>query len=112
MQLADALWRHTEDGGTADATHWEATLADVRSSVDNGSERLFALLPSGQQRALRVIAAGGSVFGTAADVVDLAPGTVQAAVESLVGNGYLARGDRVRVIDPLFADWLRRRFPF
>lgn len=112
MQMADALWRRTDEGATATAETWEAALADVRASVDAGSERLFALLPSGQQRTLRVVANGGSVFGTAADVVDLAPGTAQAAVESLVGNGYLARGDRLQVVDPLLADWLRRRFPF
>ncbi len=112
MQLADALWRRTEEGTTATGPTWEAALADVRASVDAGSERLFALLPSGQQRTLRVVAGGGSVFGTAADVVDLAPGTAQAAVESLVGNGYLVRGDHLQVVDPLLADWLRRRFAF
>ena len=112
MQLADALWRLTDEGEAATAVTWEAALADVRASVDSGSERLFALLPSGQQRTLRVVASGGSVFGTAADVVDLAPGTAQGAIESLTGNGYLVRrGERPVVVDPLFADWLRRRFP-
>lgn len=85
----------------------------MRAAVDIASERLYALLPAGQQRVLRVVASGGSVFGTAADVVDLGPGSAQKAIEVLVDRGDLVRRDgRLVVIDPLFADWLRRRFPF
>ncbi len=112
MLLADALWRLTAPGAVADHARWEEALAAVRVSVDRGSERLYALLPSGHQRTLRVIAGGGSTYGTAADVLDLAPGTAAAAVEALVGNGAIARGtDAPEVVDPLFADWIRRRFP-
>lgn len=112
MQLADAVWRRTDPGTAADDTTWEAALAAVRDNVDSGTERLYALLPGGQQRTLRVVASGGSVFGAAADVMELPPGTAQAAVEVLTGNGFLGRrDDRLVVIDPLFADWLRRRFP-
>lgn len=114
MQLADALWWHTPEGGTADAETWEQALADVRRHVDSGSDRLFALLPVGHQKTLRVVANGGSVHGTAADVLDLASGTATAAVEALIGNGYIVRRDddgRLRIVDPLLADWIRRRFP-
>jgi hypothetical protein len=112
MQLADAVWQRTDEQGTATTQTWELSLADVRSNVDNGFERLFALLPAGHQKTLRVVAGRGSIYGTAADAVDLAPGTASAAVEALVGNGFLARGDEgLRVVDPLLADWIRRRFP-
>ncbi|CAN5523170.1 ATP-binding protein [soil metagenome] len=112
MQLADALWRLTPESGVAGDATWEEALAAVRANIDNGSERLYALLPPGHQRSLRVVAAGGSVYGTAADLLDLAPGTARAAVEALVGNGYLVRRDgRLAVVDPMFADWIRRRFP-
>ena len=111
MQLADALWRATPEGATAGDATWEEALADVRANVDNGSERLYALLPAGHQKTLRAVASGGSVYGTAADVVDLAPGTARAAVDALIGNGYLTRRDeRLTVVDPLLADWIRRRF--
>ena len=93
---------------------WEEALADVRRNVDNGSDRLFALLPVGHQKTLRVIAAGGSVHGTAADVLELASGTATAAVDALIGNGYVVRRDddgRLRIVDPMLADWIRRRFP-
>ena len=112
MQLADAVWRRTDEGAAADLDTWEQALAAVRASVDNGSERLYALLPAGQQKTLRAIVSGGSPFGTAADVLDLPAGTATGAIEALTNLGYLTRTDgRLLVVDPLFADWIRRRFP-
>jgi uncharacterized protein len=112
MQLADAAWRATDPGTTATAQTWEAALADVRASVDSGFERLFSLLPPGQQKTIRVLAVGGSVYGTAGRAVDLPAGTATAAVAALVGNGFLARSaeNELVIVDPLLGDWLRRRF--
>src|SRR3546814_6357569 len=93
MQLADAVWRSTDPGATADLDTWERALAGVRSSVDNGSERLYALLPAGHQKTLRAIVSGGSPFGTAADVLDLPAGTATGAIEALTNLGYLTRTD-------------------
>lgn len=112
MQLADALWRLVESGGTADQQTWEHALAAVRASVDAGSEHIYSLLPAGQQKTLRAVASGGSIFGAAASMVDLPPGTARDAAETLVGNGFLHRSQPgLSVVDPLLADWLRRRFP-
>jgi len=112
MQLADAVWRLTEPGGQADDAVWENGLAAVRATVDMASERMYSLLPAGQQKTLRTISGGGSMYGTAASVLELAPGTAQAAAEALTGNGFLTRrDDQLVVVDPLFADWIRRRFP-
>ena len=112
MQMADAVWRHTEEGSTAGLDTWERALAAVRSSVDSGTERLYALLPTGQQKTLRAIVSGGSPYGTAADVLELPAGTATGAIESLTNLGYLIRKhDKLLVVDPLFADWIRRRFP-
>jgi len=91
MQLADALWRATDEGATADEIAWGHAVATVRAEVDNGSERLFELIPPGSQRVLRAVASGGSIYGAAADVLGLAPGTARSAADVLVGNGYLAR---------------------
>jgi hypothetical protein len=112
MQLADAVWRETPEGTAAHETTWETALHAVRVNVDNGSERLYELIPTGQQKTLRAVVASGMVYGAAADALGLAASTAQAAVESLIGNGYLVRRDnRLAVVDPLFADWIRRRFP-
>jgi hypothetical protein len=112
MQLADALWRLTPRGKVAGDATWEDALAEVRETVDSGSERLYELLPSGHQKTLRVLASGGSIYGSAAEVLDLSAGTARAAADALVGSGYLVRrDDRLQLVDPLLADWIRRRFP-
>jgi hypothetical protein len=112
MQLADALWRRTPEGGVADETAWVTALDDVRVSIGGGLERLYALLPAGHQKAMRAVAADGRVYGRSAEVLELSPGTAAAAVEALVGSGDLTRrGERLVIIDPMFADWIRRRFP-
>ncbi len=112
MQLADAVWRQTPQGSTADLGAWEAALGAGRSGVDSGSERLYALLRTGQQKTLRAIVSGGSPYGTAGDVLDLSAGTATGAISALTDLGYVARaGGRLVVVDPLFADWIRRRFP-
>lgn len=111
MQLADAAWRQVEEGGEFVDGAWPAVVEDVRAAVDGGSERLFELLPPGHQKVLRVVAGGGSVYGTAGGSLSLSPGTGQAAVRALLGSGYLVRrDDRLTVVDPLFADWIARRF--
>lgn len=112
MQLADALWRRVPSGETADEFDWASALSEVCDSVEAGFERIYAILPPGHQRTLRAIAASGSVYGRAAQTLGLAPGTARAAAESLVANGHLrTRDDRLQVVDPLFDDWLRARFP-
>lgn len=111
MQLADALWRHVDRGGTASLPAWEAALASVRASVDSGSERTYSLLRAGQRKTLRAIAAEGSVYGTTATLLDLPPGTARDATNSLIGNGIVRRRhEQLALVDPLLADWLRRRF--
>jgi len=113
MQLADAVWQLVPEGGVAKPEHWEVALANVRAAVDSSSERLFQLVPTGHQKVLRIVAGGGSVYGTAASVLDLSTGTARAAVAALLGSADLRRDDdgKLRLVDPLFADWIRRRFP-
>ena len=111
MQLADAVWRQVEPGQAADLQAWEAALADVRANIDAGSERIYSLMPNGQQKVLRAIAAEGSIYGVTASLLDLPAGTARDAAAKLADNGIVhrRRGQRC-VVDPLLADWLRRRF--
>jgi hypothetical protein len=45
-------------------------------------------------------------------VLDLPTGTAQHARRRLVDRGHLTSGDSgVSIVDPVFADWIRRRFP-
>lgn len=112
MQLADALWRHTPAGGEADDAAWAAALDDVRATEDSGSERLYSQLPAGHQRVLRAVISDGGVYGRSAKLLNLSPGTASHAVTALLGTGWLVRTEgHLEVVDPIFADWIRRRFP-
>ena len=52
------------------------------------------------------------MYGRTAEVLELSPGTATAAVDHLLGDGTLVkRNGRLAVVDPLYADWIRRRFP-
>lgn len=112
MQIADTAWRLTAPGSTATDETWTATLDAVRAATADGNERLYSSLQTGEQGVLRVLAGGGSIFGTAARVLDLHTGTAQNARKRLVERGHLVHhGTDYRVVDPIFADWLRQRFP-
>ena len=105
--LSDAdLYRIIEDG-------FESTDRMIGSiaSADSGWERFYSSLPTGHQKTLRALASGGSVYGTAASLLDLPAGTARDALEALDGNGILRHGNgESKIIDPLLSDWLRRRF--
>lgn len=112
MQVADAAWRLVPRGGDADLATWEEALAGVRAATADGNERLYSGLQEGERGVLRVLASGGSIFGTAAEVLALAGGTAQNARQRLIDRGHLLRvEDRYLLVDPVFADWLRNRFP-
>lgn len=58
------------------------------------------------------MAGGHSLFGAAADVLAVTPGAAQHARGTLLAAGDIADvlGELV-VVDPILADWIRRRFP-
>ncbi len=112
MQLADAAWRLVPPGGVATATTWSDALDYVRSSSGDGNERLYSGLQPGEKAVLRALASGGSIFGAAAAVLDLATGTAQHARKTLIDRGHLIQTDgSYSVVDPVFADWIRTRLP-
>lgn len=112
MQLADAAWRLVAPGEAATATTWDEALAAGRAATADGNERLYSGLQEGEKAVLRILASGGSVFGTAGKVLDLPTGTAQHARRRLVDRGHVVEEDGAHVVvDPLFADWIRRRLP-
>lgn len=111
MHLADAAWRRTAPGEEADDDVWAAALEAVRRDTDAGLERLYSALNEGQRASLRILAAGGSLFGADARLLDLSPGAAQHARKVLVDRGHVHDVDgRFEIVDPLFADWINRRF--
>jgi uncharacterized protein len=114
MLLADAAWQRTEEGSEASDEVWEAALAAVRKAVAGSLSALYVELPGAQGPVLRAVARAGSPFAAAeARFHDLSNSSITAARDALLRDGHLTRGDdgKVTIVDPLFADWLRRTFP-
>ncbi len=112
MQLADACWRHTPPGRPANIEIWASALAEVRRASAGGMERLFSGFEGGERSVLRAVARGGSIYGAAAGLLDLSAGAATHARHTLLNSGDLSDVDgRLAIVDPILADWLRRRFP-
>jgi hypothetical protein len=112
MQLADAAWRNSTPGGAYDDSVWADALADVRGQTDLAHESMYSRSASSDQKALRLIANGEPLFGAAAGLVDLSPGAGQSSRDRLVDLGEISRaGSQWRLVDPLYADFIRRRLP-
>lgn len=112
MQLADACWRRVPSGEEATQATWEDALTGVRDATADGHERLYSSLQDGEKQVLRVLATGGHLFGVAGQVLGLPTGTAQHARQALVDKGHVVEVDGTyRVVDPLFGDWIARRFP-
>jgi len=112
MQLADAAWRLVAPGDEGTDLVWAEAIDRVRSATADGNERLYSALQEKERAVLRVLAAGGAVFGAQAELFDLGGGAAQHARQRLVELGHLVvRDGRHRIVDPVFADWIRHRFP-
>lgn len=112
MQLADAAWRLVPLGGEGSEQTWADALDRVRSATADGNERLYSALQEKERAVLRVLAAGGAVFGSQAELLDLGGGAAQHARRRLVELGHVVvRDGGHRIVDPVFADWIRHRFP-
>jgi hypothetical protein len=112
MQLADAAWRHAVPGEPYRADLWGIALDDVRAQTDLANEALFSHSRSNDQKLLRLVSNGEPIFGAASAVIGLTPGSGQSSRDRLVDNGELMRtGGSWHVVDPVYADWIRRRFP-
>ena len=112
MQLADAAWRHAAPGEPHRADLWGIALDDVRAQTDLANETLFSRSQGNDQKLLRLVANGHPIFGAAAQVIGLTPGSGQSSRDRLVDTGEIMRaGTPWRIVDPIYADWIRRRFP-
>jgi len=112
MQLADAAWRQAVPGESYRADLWGLALDEVRAQTDLANETLFSHSQSNDQKLLRLVSNGHPIFGAASAVIGLTPGSGQSSRDRLVDSGEITRaGSAWRVVDPIYADWIRRRFP-
>lgn len=111
MQLADAAWSATTQGVPTDQV-WEEALARCREATAGANETRFASLATADQAVLRLTASGEALFGRSAELLSLSRSSAQAARRRLLDHGQLADHDgHLDVVDPVFADWIHRRFP-
>jgi hypothetical protein len=111
MQLADACWHHTPPGGSGH-DNWADGLSQVRHDSADTMERLYSQYNPSERRVLRAVALSGSIYGAEAELLDLAKSTAQNARRVLLDSGELTEaGGKLRIVDPILADWIRNRFP-
>ncbi len=109
MQIADAAWRLCEPGQPAPDHLLAQALDDVRASTESALETLFSSFAPSEQSVLRSLQAGRPLFGGSLELLGSSQGGVAAARDRLIASGTITRD--LRIIDPLLADWIRRRFP-
>jgi uncharacterized protein len=111
MLLAHFLWEQLGDD--------PATISDLRLAYDSAMRAvdlelryLWDGLSANERRVLAAVASGLSPYQAEARVMaGLASGSsAQRAVDALLGRATLERGDGdgLRILDPLFARWVRR----
>lgn len=111
MQLADAAWE-AHGAGLDDEQVWPVALEAVRRSTLESHETRFAGESSADQAVLRIAAGGGALFGRQAEVLSLSRSSAQASRRRLIDRGQVVTDNsRLQVVDPLYADWIRARFP-
>jgi uncharacterized protein len=113
MQAAHAAWTHAV--GVPGDQAWGEALADLRRTrMRTEVSGIYEQLSTVQRKVLRILAHAGSIYGTAANRLELySKGSAQRARESLLADGHIIEGGngRDRVTDPFLADWLRRTHP-
>lgn len=111
MQLADAAWDSTS-GGIAGDEVWEHALTRTRAATASGHETRFSGLTPADQAAMRLVASKGALYGRHAELLALAPSSAQRSRKRLLESAQIVQSDaRLEVVDPLYADWIRSRFP-
>lgn len=122
MLLAHFLWQATPHGQVAGLEAWEQALDAARTHVAGEVEARYDRATRNQQRVLRAVAHRLSPFAAQVQVsLGLGKGSVSNTVEQMIRDGLLEQPadattrapvpGRYRLIDPLLADWVRRRFP-
>lgn len=113
IMLAHYLWERVPNGETATLEHWELAHKAALSELEPEFDARWRGYPSTtEQKALRsIIAGGGSALRQAIlNRLDLDKSTARHAVKRLTESAdvELDGPRRYRVVDPLYAEWIRR----
>ncbi|GGI03562.1 AAA family ATPase [Egicoccus halophilus] len=112
MRAADQVWRLTGPGESADG-RWGRALTRLRDAEAGVLAATYDDLTATEKKVVRIYANGGSIYGSAAERLELSPGAANHARDRLLADGKLRHRDEgdIVVTDPLLADWLVRRLP-
>lgn len=111
MQLADAAWVVWSDG-VEHRDVWPDALDRCRRATGDTHETRFSALQPADQAVMRLAASNGVLFGRDAELLSLSRSSAQGARARLLERGQIVEtAHGVAVVDPLYADWLRHRFP-
>jgi hypothetical protein len=111
MLLAHHLWEQVKVGTSAQQSAWAAAQEAALTQLHPEFDAAWRRLTTTQQRTLRaIIAGGGSPYRNAVMTrLGLEKPAAQEAVRRLSAGGDIeADGGKQRVIDPLFAEWIRQ----
>jgi len=110
MQLADAAWHVALDEFDDQLVYTEA-LRRCRVATAAGFETRFLDFSSSEQAVLRLLARSQGLYGRDAELMNLSSSSAAGALARLVRSGAVdAPPADPRIIDPLLADWVARRF--
>jgi hypothetical protein len=108
--LADALWKLVPAGSIADLGLWSDALDQALVSCAAEFTELEIGLEQGQRKVARVVAVGEPPTGVYAQRLGLSKGGARGALAALVDRGHAHDVEgTVRLVDPLYAEWVRRR---
>ncbi len=110
MLTAHILWEAVPHSTTASLDAAADALDEAARRTKNEHTALFTNLPRTHRDTLRAIAAHGTPYSaSAARALGLKKASAQSAVKALQADGLVERlpGSGWRIVDPLFAAWLR-----
>lgn len=113
MQMADAAWLAVNGADESDVIDdvWLEALERCRVDTADAHESRFSALTTAEQAVVRLAAGDGTLFGRDAGLLALSRSSAQSARDHLIERGQLTQeAQRVSLVDPLYADWVRRRF--
>ncbi|MGH3004159.1 MAG: AAA family ATPase [Gaiellaceae bacterium] len=111
MLLAHRLWARVEPGEPATLDDWHEAYEDAIAELDAEFDAEWRHLDVSEQKTLRsVLGGGGSPYrGDVLNRLALTKDMVRKALPRLSASALIERvGDRHEVVDPLFAEWIRR----
>jgi uncharacterized protein len=111
MLLANRLWREVPPGAAATRAEWDRAYDKTLEELGPEFDAHWRRFSSTEQKTLRAVLAGeGSPYRTRVlERLDLSKASAQKALTNLMARAEVEAGEEKYVIvDPLFAQWIRR----